>query len=349
MSSKILKEDTEQFASHFELSSSLKGKSFLITGATGLIGSVMIKCLLELERQERLGLKIVAVVRNIDKAKKVLGGDFESVMIVQHPLNDINALKIGAIDYLVHLASPTASKYFVEHPVETLCTAIDGTMAALEYVKTNKVKAMVYASSLEVYGSNLSDEILNEEFQGYVNPIEVRSSYNVGKRASECLCHSYAEEYGVNVMIARMTQTFGAGVDYNDNRVFAQFARKVIEGEDIELHTAGKTCRMYCYTTDAISALLYVLLKGERGKAYNIANKESYISVYDMAQMVRDVFSPETSIKVEKKNDLGYAPETKLRLDTTRVESLGWMPRYGLVEMYARLLNDFRAIKEQYE
>ena len=343
MNNQILEEDIKQFSEKFELAEQLRGKSFLVTGATGLIGSILVKCLLELNKQKGLDVKIIAVVRNLQKAMQLFGKDTTDLHIVMLELSEIGVNNLmPKVDYVVHLASPTASKFFVDNPVETLRTSIEGTTSVLEYAKSAQIKAMVYASSLEVYGSNLTDEWIKEDFQGYVSPTEVRSSYNMGKRAAECLCHSYAMEYGVNVMIARMTQTFGAGVEYNDGRVFAQFARKAIEGQDIELHTAGKTCRMYCYTTDAINAILYLLLKGEKGEAYNIANKDSYISIYDMAQMIKDEFSPGINVVVTPKDNQGYAPETKLRLDTTKMESLGWKPQYDLRTMFKRLIKSLR-------
>ena len=186
MNKQILIDDVNAFAESFELSESLRGKTFLITGATGLIGSVMIKCLLALNRKLALGIKVIAVVRDMDKAKTVFADEFSDIEFKKLSLNEITTSAIGTdIDYIVHLASPTASKYFIEHPVETLRTAIEGTTAVLEYAKTVGVKGMVYASSIEVYGCNDTDEWLDEDFQGYVNPIEVRSSYNMGKRAAE--------------------------------------------------------------------------------------------------------------------------------------------------------------------
>ena len=343
MNNQILLEDIKLFALNFKLSEQLRDKTFLITGATGLIGSVLVKCLLELNRQMQLGIKVIAVVRSLDKAQNVFADDYSQINFRQLELSEITQEHIGCfVDYVVHLASPTASKFFVEHPVETLRTAVEGTTVILEFAKNAKVKSVVYASSLETYGSNHKDDWLKEDFQGYVNPTEVRSSYNIGKRTCECLCHAYAKEYGVNVMIARMTQTFGAGVEYNDGRVFAQFARKVIEGQNIELHTSGETCRMYCYTTDAVSAMLYLLLKGEKGEAYNIANKESYISIRDMANLVRDGFNPSIDVVITPKDNQGYAPETKLKLDTNKVENLGWRPRFDLKEMFGRLIKSMQ-------
>lgn len=343
MNKQILIEDVQQFAEHFELWEQLRDKTFLITGATGLIGSVMVKCLLELNKQKQLCIKVIAVVRNLEKAQKVFAEEAAQIKCYQLGLSEIGTDSIrDHVDYVVHLASPTASKYFVEHPVETLRTAIEGTTAVLEYSKEAKVEAVVYASSLETYGINHTDEWLNEDFQGYVNPMEVRSSYNIGKRTCECLCHAYAEEYGVNVMIARLTQTFGAGIGETENRVFAQFARSAIKGENIELHTSGESAKPYCYTTDAVSAMLYLLVKGEKGEAYNIANKDSYISIKDMAYFVRGEFNPDIDVVFLQKDNQGYAPETRLRLDTSKIEVLGWKPVYGLKEMFYKLVNSIR-------
>lgn len=339
MNKQILIDDVNAFAENFKLSESLRNKTFLITGATGLIGSVMVKCLLALNRKWALGIKVVAVIRDMDKAKKVFADEFSDIEFKKLNLNEINTSSIGEnVDYIVHLASPTASKYFIEHPVETLRTAIEGTTAVLEYAKEAGVKGMVYASSLEVYGSNDTDEWIDENFQGYVNPVEVRSSYNLGKRAAECLCHSYAAEYNVPVMMARFTQVFGAGVSESENRVFAQFARSAIACTDIEVHTQGLSAKPYCYTTDAISAMLYILLKGQHGEAYNVADKDSYISIRDMAYMLRDNFNPSISVRICPKENQGYAPQTRLRLSTKKIESLGWKPKYNLHQMFERLL-----------
>lgn len=339
MNKQILIDDVNAFAENFKLSESLRNKTFLITGATGLIGSVMVKCLLALNRKWVLGIKVIAVVRDFVKAKTVFADEFAEIEFRNLNLNDITPSTIDIdVDYIVHLASPTASKYFVEHPVETLRIALEGTTAVLEYAKNVDIMGMVYASSLEVYGSNDTNEWLDEDFQGYVNPVEARSSYNMGKRASECLCHAYAEEYGVPVMMARFTQVFGAGISESENRVFAQFARSVIQGSNIEIHTEGLSSKPYCYTTDAVSAILYMLLKGQKGEAYNIANKDSYISIRDMAYMLRDNFNQNISVSICPKENQGYAPQTKLRLNTEKIEALGWQPHFNLHQMFERLL-----------
>ena len=339
MNKEILREDVEAFARSFELFESLRNKTFLITGATGLIGSVMVKCLVALNRQRELGIRILAVVRNLKKAEVVFADEWTDMDVLQLELNEINRKTIDyAVDYIVHLASPTASKFFVEHPVETLQTIFAGTCSVLEYARQIRPKGIVYASSLESYGINETDEWISEEFQGYINPMDVRSAYSLGKRTAECLCKSYAEEYHLPVTIARLTQTFGAGISEVEQRVFAQFARHALKGDDIELHTEGHSAKPYCYTTDVVSALLYLLVKGKAGEAYNVANKDTYISIRDMAELVRTHFCPQIAVKIVKKDDQGYAPVTKLRLETRNIETLGWHPQYNLIEMFSRLI-----------
>ena len=184
MNSRILKNDTQKFAKHFELAEELRNKTYLITGATGLIGSVLIKCLLELNSIHNLGIHIIAIVRHLENAKQIFNDEYNKVEFIQISLADIKEDAIPPnVDFIVHLASPTASKFFVTNPVETISYAFEGTNSILRFAKEKKVKGVVYASSLEVYGSNHTDEWISENFQGYINPIDVRSSYSQGKRA----------------------------------------------------------------------------------------------------------------------------------------------------------------------
>lgn len=250
------------------------------------------------------------------------------------------------VDYIVHCANSTSSKFYVEKPVENINTAYIGTNNILRFAKDNQVKSVVYLSSLESYGTIYNDQEINEDIMGYLTPTDVRSSYSLGKRATECLCHCYAKEYGVPVKIARLTQTFGAGVSLEDNRVFAQFAKSIILGEDIVLHTKGESSKPYCYTIDAINALLYLLLEGKDGEAYNVANSDTYISIFCMAQFLVENYNPRCKTVIELNDNMGYAPVTHLNLNTDKLKSLGWKPHYGLKEMYSQLINYYKSVLE---
>ena len=253
----ILEQDIELFAQQFALKDELRKKTIAITGATGLLGACMVRCLLKLNSQQNLGLRILAVVRNIAKAEVMFGKQNDVLGFYAYDFSKNEIFNpTEKIDFIVHFASPTASKYFVEYPVETMVTVFNGTKKLLDYARTNEIQSVLLASSLEVYGTITNDsKPLTEDAQGFLNPMDVRSSYPMAKRAAETLCHNYAKEYGTHTKVARLAQTFGAGVTKNDNRVFAQFARSIINGEDIIMHTKGELCRCYCYTTDAIAAI----------------------------------------------------------------------------------------------
>lgn len=335
----ILKEDINNFVFSFELSEFLNGSKILVTGATGLIGSTLVRCLLALNK----GIQITCPVRNLKKAKAIYGDDVQSIRFIECDLVAyLNSLtEKDDFKYIVHCASPTVGRYMTEHPVETYMLAIDSTRAILEYAR-KKQTDIVYVSSLEYYGQNFDDTLITEDMQGYVNNTDPRSSYPLGKRAAEYLCAAYAKQFDVNAKVARLTQTFGAGVSVDDNRVFAQFARSVIEGTNIVMHTKGESAKPYCYTTDCVSAILYILIRGEKGEAYNVANEETYISIKDMADFLCAHFNPKLKVVVEEHPEMGYAPVTKLNLSTEKLKSLGWSPRYGLYDMFDRLIKSFK-------
>lgn len=333
---KIQREDIQDFVSSFPLRELLHNRTILITGATGLIGSNLVHCLLALDCK----IKVVAPIRDLKKAVRIFSqNELENIRLIECDIVSYNYDALCDIDFIIHCAAPTASKYFIEHPVETFDVIYSGTKVLLNYARKRQIKGFVYLSSLEVYGEIYDDsKPVCEDSQGYLDIMAVRSSYPMAKRAAENLCCLYAAEYGVPVMVARLTQTTGAGIALDDNRVIAQFARLATYGNDIVLHTTGESARPYCYTTDAVSAILYILFKGQKGNVYNVANENTYISARDMAEFVRVNFNPSIKVRVELKNDMGYAPVTKLNLSTEKLKGLGWLPRYGLYEMFDRLI-----------
>lgn len=330
-------EDARCFAQQFALAEELRGTHILITGATGLLGSIAVYCLLELNRQKTLGMHLTVLVRNRQKAEQMFG---DKVAVLVADLNSARELPEPEmpVDYILHYASPTASLTFVQQPVYTIQTILNGTQLMLEFARTHAIKSMAFVSSLEVYGTIHDDSIaVDETVQGYMDPMSVRTSYPMAKRLCECLCASYAKEHQTPVRVGRLTQTFGTGIAVDDNRVFAQFARSVVKGEDIVLHTTGELSRPYLYTTDAVDALLYILLRGRDGEAYNVANDESYISIRNMAEFLRATFNPSIQVRLEL-GDYGYMPPTKLRLSSAKIRELGWKPNYSLEQMFQRLI-----------
>lgn len=319
------------------------GSSVLITGATGLLGSLMVKSV------SHYAGTVYACCRSKTKFESVFEGyKAENIFPIFSDITDLDISKL-TVDYIIHAASPTDSKGFVEKPVDTITTAVEGTNHLLAQCIGKSLKGFIYLSSLEVYGffpGCTGIKNVTETDYGYLEPMSIRSSYSESKRLVETLSKAYLSQYGVPVKIARLCQTFGAGVRYNDNRVFAQFARSVIEGKDIVLRTKGKTVRNYCYTTDSIAGILTVLASGTAGDVYNVANKGTTISIADMADLFCKL-SPENRSKVifdiaEDAGKLGYNPTVRLQLDTSKLEKLGWRPEIDLNDMICRLVEGMK-------
>lgn len=320
----------------------LEGRTILVTGATGLIGYTLISSILNHNKISCREIKVKALVRNIEKAKKLFS-DYEnnSLQFIVSTIEQFTDVD-GEVDFVIHAASQTSSKMFVEQPVETIKSAVLGTMNVLELSRFKKVKSFVYLSSMEVYGSPQDDRKIYETAGTDLNTMVVRSNYPESKRICENLCCSYFSEYGVPAKVVRLTQTFGPGVQYNDGRVFAEFARCVIEKKNIVLHTKGETKRNYLYTEDAVAAILTVLLNGKNGEAYNAANEETYCSIYEMARMVaKNCANGEIDVVIqcEDVSKFGYAPVLKMNLDTSKLRNLGWKPNVDLEEMFRKLCN----------
>ena len=343
----VLQEDLENIINYPLEWDKFKGKTFFITGATGLVGASVIRALCCANRVRFLNIRILALARSEEKAKDIFGDliERENIGIV---LSDITKELIvdEKIDYIIHAAAVTNSKLMVTEPVETIMTAIAGTRNILELAKSKNIESMIYLSSMEAYGSPDEDKsYVRESDYGYVDFLKVRSCYPESKRMAECLCACYFSEYGVPVKMARLAQTFGAGIMKTESRVFSQFARSLINEKDIVLHTQGDSYGNYCYTSDCVTALLFMLLKGENGEAYNVVNESTNIMIRDMAKLVADMSDGKIKVVFDIPEDAlkyGYAPSVKMKLCGEKLSKLGWSAKLDLPEMYERLIKSMK-------
>ena len=335
-----LEEDLKNIANS-EYAGELKGKKILVTGATGLVGSLLVRSLLKVKAE------VFVIIRNLEKAKTIYGDDLKRIHVITGDITDTGWEEEIAtdIDYVFHCAAVTVSKIMVSKPVETIKTAIGGTDNLLKFSVDHHVKTFLYVSSMEVYGTLPEGEIATEDKLGFIDIGKVRSDYPESKRMCENLCIAYGAEYGLDVRIARLAQTFGAGILPWEGRVFAQFAHSVIDGTDIVLHTKGLSEGNYCYSRDMVMGLFTILFKGQNGESYNVVNESTHTTIGDMAHMVADDVA-DGKIKVifdiPESNKFGYAADTHLKLSGKKLENLGWKPEVDLKEMYERMIGGMR-------
>ncbi len=333
---------------------SLKNKSILITGGTGLIGLTLVPSLIVANRYYSLNMNIYILTRDVEKAKekfsKVLYGEkneYESSLYYIAGSVETFLWTYGkSIDYIIHGASRTDSKGFIEQPVETIDTALIGTRNVLNHARDFNCSSMVYISSMEVYGYPQKGHRVLEKEMGSLSSLDTRNCYPISKQMCEAMCVAYQKEFAVPSKIARLTQTFGPGVTYYDQRVFAYFLRCVCERDDIILKTKGETERCYLYTQDAVSAILTILLKGDDGEAYNVANEETYSSIKQMADMLSYKYGIGVKHQIENETINGYAKTLYMKLSTERIRELGWKPTGGsLCRMYERMIEYYKETK----
>ena len=324
-------EDIRSIVSDRALFEPFADSTFMVTGATGLIGSMLIKTLLTADEAYKLNIRTVGQIRDAQKAGKVFGGLKERVVFT--------ATEDVPCDFIVHTVSPTNSRFFIDHPVETIRSSVCSAMSVLETARKHHA-SMVYLSSMEQYGVPfVSGQVMTEDKTGIIDPLNKRSSYSESKRLCECLCASYAAEYGVRVSIARLAQTFGAGMPLTDTRMPMQFAKAVVDGRDIVLHTEGKSVCNFVYLTDALKAVFLLLVRGTPGQAYNVCCDGESRTVAGIAHLVSEtVAGGAVSVRIEKRDGMGYAPDTVMFLNSEKLRTLGWKAEVGMEEAYRRLV-----------
>lgn len=323
--------------------------TYIITGATGYIGSALIKYILKGGQTdgENREIRIIAPVRNMQKASGILPAEVD---FVQMDLCDRRCvgqlLEAGnGADYMIHCASITKSAEMIEHPVEVTESIVNTTQNILEFARQIPLKSMVYLSSMEVYGKiDCMDGLRVKEEEvcrGELEVLNARSCYPLGKRMAENICFSYYKEYDVPVKIARLAQTFGQRILPEDNRVYAQFARAVQNGKDIVLYTKGCSMGNYCDIDDAVRGIMTILKRGTDGEAYNVVNEGNTMTVRQMAEFVANqVANGKIKVKYEISDDNshGYASDTGLQMSGQKLENLGWKPQKMLCDMYRDII-----------
>lgn len=318
----------------------LNGCNVLVTGATGLIGGCIVEALM---MNPMRSYHVYASGRNEERALKrfVEFSNKEDFHFVKYDVLEPLDCNIP-FDYIIHAASNGSPNFFAQKPVEIIKSNVYGVANLLDYGITHRMRRMLFVSSGEVYGEGDGREF-TEEYSGYVDCTKPRSCYPSSKRAAETLCVSYADEYRADVVIARPCHIYGPYFTEQDNRVYAQFIRNVLRGENIVMKSSGEQFRSWCYVVDCVSALFYILLKGKNGQSYNIADNHSNISIRELADIVANIGGRKVVVEVPDDNEKkGYNVVNKSVFSTLKIERLGWYPHYHIEEGLYNTINELR-------
>ena len=329
-----------------------KDSVIMISGATGMIGSMLIDALMYKNEHEELGCNIIALGRNAIKA----GERFEKYIGNSHfeffrcDINKPVIVDIGVpVDYIIHLASNTHPLAYASDPVGTITANVFGTYNLLEYAISHDTKRVAIVSSNEIYGENRGDtELFDECYLGYIDCNTMRAGYPESKRCAESLCQAYIRQHGLDIVIPRLTRSYGPTLLKTDTKALSQFLSKALDGEDIVLKSAGTQYYSYTYVADAVAGLLYVILKGECGEAYNVADVASDIQLKDLASQIAKAVDRKVVFDIPDETEAaGFSKATKARLDGSKIKSLGWEMKYDIKSGIKRTIEIMKTIREK--
>ena len=326
----------------------LQDKSILLSGATGLIGSFLIDTILEKNVCDKLNCTVYALGRNEEKAKtrfSRFADDPHFVFIPYDVKLPFVRDDIGTVEYVLHLASNTHPLQYATDPIGTITTNIIGLQNMLDFAAAHQAVRFAFASSNEIYGENRGDvEFFDEKYCGYIDSNTMRAGYPESKRCGEALCQAYKAQKGLDIVIPRLTRSYGPTLQRSDTKAISQFIKKGVAGEDIVLKSAGTQYYSYQYVADSVAGLLTVLLCGESGEAYNIAEEHSDIMLKDLAAIIAGMSGKKVVFELPDAVEAsGYSTATKARLDGHKLAALGWKPKYDIqsgLERTVRILRD---------
>lgn len=313
----------------------LKGHkgTILISGATGLIGSVLVDVIMTCNTECHAQFNVIAVARNEICAKsrfeKYFGRD--DFKFIAHDVNEPFS-EVDKVDYIIHAASNTHPMAYSSDPIGTIKANVIGTDNLLQLAVKNPGTRFVFLSSVEVYGEcPETQEAFKETDFGYLDCNQVRAGYPESKRVGEALCRAYESQYGVDVVIARLCRVYGSTMRWDDSKALAQFVKKAVNGEDIILKSEGQQYYSYIHVFDAVSAIFHIMTYGKSGEAYNVSSALSNVKLIDLAEKLASIAG--TKVVFELPDELersGYSKATRAILDNSKLKALGWSEIYDI-------------------
>lgn len=317
---------------------SMKDKRILITGATGLIGSHLVKkCLAE-------GAYVIALGRKIDKLTDVFADEKDSEYLQLCAGNIIEGIpdNVGFVDYIFHAASPISGMEIRTQPVNTIEANLFGVRNCAEYLKKQKEVSkiqgrLIVFSSATVYGNfdMKMNRRADEEETGLADDLNsANAPYSESKRMIEVLANAYYIQYGVEIVIARIGYVYGY-TKMQPDTAFYEFIKKAISGENVVMNNSGMGRRDNIYVEDVVDGLMMIAQNGKLGEAYNISSNGEGNNFRAMDEIAEIIVSNVNNLKQDTEIKLCVKPfegERKpgLMLNNTKLKSLGWKLNYNL-------------------
>ena len=303
-----------------------ENKTILLTGGTGLILSYFVDLLIA---KNDLNFILILYVRDIEKSKLRFADRKNRIIFKKYDFSkEIDYF--GIVDYIIHGAGYSDPLSFSKYPVDTMRINFTGLYNILEFAKLHKDSKVLYLSSGEIYGK-LNNHVIDEKNYGIIDPLDVRSCYNLGKKASETLCISYLKQYNVNVYIARISRVFGPTMKIDDSKALSSFLLRAVNKKDIVLKSLGNQVFSFTYVFDVVSALVSILNNGEKGNSYNISANPENLTLADIANYIAEISKVKVIFEVPNKiESAGYSRIKNSVLDNSKLKMIGWNPIFSI-------------------
>lgn len=313
----------------------LKDKCVLVTGATGMVGKVLVDVLMSLNINKKLNIKICVMSRNKEKIEEDFSEylENEKFVVIQKNIKDSFGTFDYDLDYIIHTASNTHPDDYANKPIDTIMLNVLGTNNMLELaVKTNA--KMLFLSTVEVYGKALkATDRFDEKYNGEIDCNTLRAGYPESKRVCESLCQSFIKEKGVEVKIARLPRLIGPTFSKNDSKVTSQFINNGIAQNDILIKSSGEQKLSFLYVPEAVKALFYILFYGKNGEAYNISDSKCDARIKQIAKIIAKNEKVKIRFEIpEESEKMGFSNTKNAIMDSSKLKNLGWKNNMDIQE-----------------
>lgn len=308
------------------------GRTLLITGGSGFLGSYMVAALEFLNKNVLdQPCKVISIDNFLIARKKNLVREIDDPN-VNFKMHDVCVpLRMyEPVDYIISAAGIASPVYYKHYPLETIEGTTTGVKNMLELARERRAKSILYFSSSEIYGDPDPKQVPTPEtYRGHVSSTGPRACYDESKRLGETICVTYHQLYNLPVKIVRPFNVYGPGMSPMDHRVVPNFITKGFKGEHLHVYGGGGQTRTFCYVTDAVIGFFKILLSNRDGEVYNVGNDLGEINMNDLAKMVvENVFDNKVQAKLEAYPNQYPTDEPQRRCpDLTKIRThLGYAP-----------------------